>query len=229
MSRLARDSQTDAASLQALLRASHELGPEMEQELIDAYVSQHDEATVSTNVTAPLVRELLGRTRFTPALLLGTNIGLGALLEHLLATVQGTWVGTTWLPQPVGLGTALSVLILCNVAVSVALLFSLAALRACGPELWARARQARSAIGAAAVSAACLACFDGYWASAGKGFWTPGSDIAIAMAIATAIAVVLGLLSYCVPYWHDAAHALARLARRSDHGQRPELLEGPRR
>jgi hypothetical protein len=94
-----------------------------------------------------------------------------------------------------------------------------------GIEVWTRAQQARSVIGAATASAAFLAAFDGYWAAAGKGFWTPGSDIAIAMVVGTVIAVALGILSF----WRDAPYALARIARHNGAGHRPKLLEGPGR
>ena len=81
-----------AVALQALLRASRELGPDMEEDLVATYLAQHTPIEPRRSLALAVLAQQSLRARFVPAALLAANLGGTALVQHIVIS-SDPWNG----------------------------------------------------------------------------------------------------------------------------------------
>ena len=191
--------------VRALLHAGRELGPEMDETLIAYYLGRQPALPARPQFGPTQAMELatraLLRPRFVPALVLGANIGLGAITIQMLSAYS------YWTPTV--LDGPLSMLATLNFTMAGVLLLVLAGLGGAGIEVWQRTTLLRRMLATAIVSSSAVAFYDWHWASSYKDGRQDASSIVNTMLIGFIVAIALALLTLARPALHLGIRLLA--------------------
>ena len=193
--------------VRALLHAGRELGPEMDETLIASYLSRQPALPARPQLVPSqafdLASRALLRPRFVPALVLGANIGLGAVSGQVVVHGSDPYFAYSAINQ------ALSALVVLNFTVAGVLLMVLTGLGGAGVEVWQRTTRLRRMMATAIVSSSAVALYDWHWASLYKDGQQDLSAIGNAMCVGFIVAVVLAMLSRARPALHLGVRLLA--------------------
>jgi len=193
--------------VRALLHAGRELGPGMDETLIASYLGRQPALPVRSQFGPTQALELASRAllrpRFVPALVLGANIGLGAVSGQVVVHGSYPYVEYSAIDQ------ALSALAVLNFTVAGVLLLVLTGLGGAGVEVWQRTTKLRRILVTAIVSSSAVAIYDWRWASSYKDGQQDLSAIGKAMCVGFIVAIVLALLTLARPALHLGVRLLA--------------------